>query len=239
MSSVWFLRNPTPKVRKECIAAVVLVFAASCHSSTSSGVPDAAASAGRPKIVHPRVTAAGEVPLDLTQSKLALTIIKDHVTPVTATLRMRDGSISVDGASPSARLSVDLDSFDSSIAIRNERVRNIFFETSAIGWESADLSFDLPKELVERFRNDKKLTHVKLEGGLKVHGHSSKLPVTFDAGYGDGGRIWVKSSAPVEVKVSDLELTDNLHRLNAICMHDSIDDIVKVDVSLVFAPSSH
>lgn len=225
-------------MRKECIAVLWIAALAGCRSSSSSGVADAAASAGRPKIVRPRVAASDETPLDLAQSKLALTIVKDHVTPVAATLAFRDGAVSLEGASPSARLSVDLDSFSSDIAIRNERVRNIFFETSAIGWETAELVFSLTKELVDRLRRDKKLTGVPLEGALKVHGHSSKLPVTVDAGYGDTGRIWVKSSTPVQVKVADLDLTDNLHRLNAICMHDSIDDVVKVDVSIVFSPSA-
>ncbi len=225
-------------MRRACITVVLLAVMAGCQSSSSSAVADGAASAGRPKIVRPRVAAVGELPVDIGQSKLALTMVKDHVTPVSATLAFRDGAVSLDGASPTARLSVDLDSFSSDIAIRNERVRNIFFETSAIGWESAELVFSLTKELVDRLRKDKKVTGVALEGDLKVHGHSSKLPVTIDAGYGDSGRIWVKSSTPVQVKVSDLDLVDNLRRLNAICMHDSIDDVVKVDVSIVFSSSA-
>jgi hypothetical protein len=218
------------------IAVLLVLLAAGCHSKSSHGVPDAASSA-RPKIVHPRVLVTGEMPLDLKASKLRLTTIKDHVTPVAATMTMRDGAVSLDGPSPHARLLVDLDSFDSTIPIRNERVRNIFFETSAIGWDTADLTFDVPKELVDRLRKERKLTQAKLEGTLKVHGSSSKLPVTVDAGW-DGAKLWVKSAGPVDVKVSNLGLTENLHRLNVICMHDSIDDVVKVDVDLVFTPSS-
>lgn len=211
---------------------LLVVLCSSCHSSASEGVVDAAPSA-RPKIVRPRVVGSGDLPLDLAQSKLHLVIVKDHVTPVPATLSMRDGAVSLDGSPPKARLSVDLDTFDSEIAIRNERVRNILFETSAIGWESAELAFDLPAELVTKLRAEKKLSAAKLEGSLKVHGTTSKLPVTIDAIY-DATKLTVKSTSPVEVKVSDLGLTDNLHRLNAICMHDGIDDVVKVDVSLVF-----
>ncbi len=214
-------------------AALVLLALLGCHSSSSTAAADAAPSA-RPKIVRPRVVATGEMPLDLAQSKLHLLMVKDHVTPVDATMTFRDGAL---GAT-SARLSVDLDTFDSQIAIRSERVRNIFFETSAIGWESADLTFELPAALVAELHEKKTVSKAKLEGTLKVHGGTSKLPVAIDAGY-DGAKVWVKSDGPVDVRVSDLGLTDNLRRLNAICMHDSIDDVVKVDVSLVFNPPSH
>lgn len=216
------------------VNARILLFAlalAGCHGSSSSSV-DAAASA-RPKIVRPRVVASSEMPLDLAASKLHLVMLKDRVTPVDATMGFRDGALGKTGA----RLSVDLDTFDSQIAIRNERVRNIFFETSAIGWESADVTFDLPPDLFARLETEKKLAGVALEGTLRVHGGTSKLSVIVDAGW-DGPKIWVKSTGPVSVKVSDLGLVDNLHRLNAICMHDSIDDVVKVDVSLVFTPAS-
>ncbi len=214
------------------VLGLVLSLAPGCRSSSSAGV-DAGAPT-KPKIVRPRVQAPGELPLDIAHSKLSLTMIKDRVSPVNATLTMRDGALSLDGPSPSARLSVDLDTFDSDIAIRNERVRNLFFETSAIGWESADLSFALPADVVAQLRKDKKLAHVPLDGTLKVHGVTSKLPVTVDAG-DEGRKIWVKSVSPVVVKISDLGLSDNLRRLNAICMHDSIDDDVKVDVSLEFS----
>ena len=212
--------------------AVLLLVLVACRSAGSTSAADAAPSA-RPKIVRPRVVASNEMPLDLARSKLHLVMVKDHVTPVDATMTFRDGAL---GAT-SARLSVDLDSFDSQIAIRNERVRNLFFETSAIGWESAELTFDLPADLVAKFRQQKSLAKTTLEGTLRVHGGTSKLPVTIDAGE-DGAKVWVKSAGPVSVRVSDLGLVDNLHRLNAICMHDSIDDVVQVDVSLVFNPAS-
>jgi len=215
--------------------ALALAFTVSCHSS-SHGAPDAAASA-RPKIVRPRVLSSGEMPLDLAASRLSLTIMKDHVTPVPATLAMRDGALALDAAPPRARLSVDLDTFESGIAIRNERVRNIFFETSALGWESAEVAFELPSELVARVRAEKRVSRVELAGTLKVHGATTRLAVVVDAGF-DGAKLWLKSASPVEVKISDLGLTDNLRRLNAICMHDGVDDVVKVDVSLVFTPTS-
>ncbi len=60
------------------------------------------------------------------------------------------------------------------------------------------------------------------------------MKLVVDAGYGDNGRLWVKTTSPAQVKISDFDLTDNLRHLSAICMHDSIDDIVEVTVALEF-----
>ena len=83
-------------------------------------------------------------------------------------------------------------------------------------------------------RDHKPVVRAPVEGDLKLHGKTVRIAMSLDAGYGAGGELWVRSNTPVEVKVSDFGLTDNLKRLSSICMHDSIDDVVKVDVSLVF-----
>jgi hypothetical protein len=59
--------------------------------------------------------------------------------------------------------------------------------------------------------------------------------LTVDARYADDGRLTVKTSMPAQVKISDFALGDNLRRLSAICMHDSIDDVVLVEATLEFA----
>jgi hypothetical protein len=215
-----------------CVLCLSTSACTSCRSSSSrsDAAPEAAA-----KAVRPRVTVPGETPLDVARSKLSLVVVKDRVSPVAATLSLRDGAIALDASPPTARLSIDLDTFDSGIGIRNERVRNIFFETSAIGWESGELVVPLPKESIDQLRKDHQV-HADLAGSLKIHGQTAKVAMTVDAGYAPDGRLWVKSSPPVSLKISDFGLTDNLRRLSAICMHDSIDDMVTVDASLEFSP---
>jgi len=180
--------------------------------------------------------APGETRVDVEKSKLSLSIIKDRDTksPVTATMGVRDGAIALGAGT--ARLSVDLDTFDSSIPLRNERVRGVFFETSGIGWDTAELTIaKLPDDVIAAVRDKKKVTGAKLDADLKIHGKTAKVALVVDA-FSMGGTLMVKSAQPVEVKVSDFGLTDNLKRLSSLCMHDSIDDVVKVDVSLEFPP---
>jgi polyisoprenoid-binding protein YceI len=217
-----------------CAVALACVLTVpACGRSTSSAAPDAS----RPKIVPARPPpAAGELPLDLAHSKVVVTIIKDRdlKAPVTGALALRDGAASLSGGS--ARLSIDLDTFDSGIPLRNERVRNIFFETSGVGWDTAELSIaKLPDAVLASMRDAKRVSGASLDGTLRLHGKTVPLTMIVDAGYTDAGALWVKTSVPAVVRISDVGLTPNLKRLSALCMHDSIDDDVKAEVDLVFA----
>lgn len=221
---------------RSAVLGVAIGVALACGRSGSGDGADAG-SAARPRIVRPRPPPApGEIPADLVASKLSLTIIKDKDTkaPVLATLSLRDGAVSLEGSK--ARVSIDLDSFDSGIPVRNERVRGIFFETSGVGWESAEIDVPkLPDAAVASLRAKQPVSNLKLEVDLKVHGKWTKLPMVVDADYTDKGALRVKSAEPIEVKISDLGLGLNVRRLSALCMHDSIDDVVKIDAVLEFA----
>jgi polyisoprenoid-binding protein YceI len=222
-----------PVSRLFLIAA--LTGASACHKA-DAGAPDAGHDAPAAKAV--RNAAAGEKLVDLEKSKLTLTIIKDRdlTSPVRANVLLRDGALSFVG-SGAARISVDLTTFDSSIPMRNERVKNFFFETSATGWDTAELTIpSLPEAAVTALRDHKSVAKAAVEGDLKLHGKTSRVKMTLDAGWNPSGELWVRSSAPVEVKISDFGLVDNLKRLSSICMHDSIDDLVKIDVALEFPP---
>ncbi len=204
-----------------------------CKKGNSVAVADAGAAASSVKVT--RVAGVGEQLVDLDKSKLVLSIVKDRdaANPVKANVMFRDGALSLGAGT--ARMSIDLTTFDSAIPVRNERVRNFFFEVSATGWDTAELTISkLPDAALAALRARKPVLRAAVEGDLKLHGKTAHVPMSLDAGFDGGGELWVRSNTPVEVKISEFGLTDNLRRLSAICMHDSIDDVVKVDVTLVF-----
>lgn len=223
---------------RRCPIGLVLLVAAitstvACHKGDGSAGGDAGKGAAAAKMV--RTAAAGEQLVDVDKSKLVLAMVKDRdvANPVKANVMLRDGAISLGAGT--ARMTIDLGTFDSQIPVRNERVRNFFFEVTATGWDTAALTIPkLPDAALAALRDHKGVTRVVVEGDLKLHGKTARVSMTLDAGYGSAGELWVRSTTPVEVKVSDFGLTDNLRRLSSICMHDSIDDVVKVDVALEF-----
>ena len=193
--------------------------------------------AGHPPVVktHVRPPAApGELPADLAKSKITLAIIKDRDTksPVVATVMLRDGAVALGPGT--ARLTIDIDTFDSGIPLRNERVRGIVFETSGVGWDTAELTVPkIPDDVLASLR-DKKLVRTKLDANLKIHGKTAKIVLPIEASPASDGAIWVKTTEPLVLKTSDFDLIPNVKRLSQICMHDSIDDAVNVEVSIEF-----
>ena len=225
-------------LRGRSLPLLVAAAAVSCQHAGPPAEHDAgraASAAARP--AHARTSARGEYPLDLATSRLSIGVVKDRDTsaPVVATLLLRDGGVTLGGAPATARLSVDLDSYDSAIPLRNERVRGVFFETSAVGWETAEFAIPLvPPQMIQALREKRVASHVMLDGDLRIHGQTVPMQLVVDAGYSSDSRLWVKTATPAHVKISDFHLTDNLHRLSALCMHDSIDDTVEVTAALEF-----
>ncbi len=214
------------------------LFAAGCGKKSTEVVPPDAAAAP-PKAAKLRVVAPGDAPADLKQSYVQLSIIKDKdvKNPVVGRMLLDDGSVALSSPAPSAHLLVDIDTLDTGVPIRNERVRNIFFETSNVGWDTIDVTIPtLPAAVVSALHGQRHVEQAKLDATLKLHGRKVMTVLTVDASYSDDGRLTVKTSTPAQVKISDFGLGDNLRRLSSICMHDSIDDVVNVEVSLQFLP---
>jgi hypothetical protein len=222
--------------------AIVVVLAAAlatgCSKKSAEGTKPVAG-APHSKGAKVRVVSPGDAPADLAQSRVQVSVIKDkdNKSPVVGRMKLADGAVAFSSASPSARLSIDIDSFDSDVPIRNERVRNIFFETSGVGWDTIEVTVPaIPPAVMKALHDARHVDQVKLDATLQVHGRKVPAALTVDASYSEDGRLTVKTSVPAQVKISDLALGDNLRRLSAICMHDSIDDVVLVDAVVQFAP---
>jgi hypothetical protein len=220
---------------RHAVAFLAALCVGGCNRSPSASSSDAGQTA-KPVRVRPPAR-PGETLADLTKSKVTLTTIKDKdtVSPVVANVSLRDGAVTL-GESPSARLTLDLDTFDSAIPLRNQRVRLVFFETTAVGWDVIEIVVaKIPDAVVAALKDKKSASGAKLDAIVEVHGKKVSVPLTVDASY-VGDRLVVKSTAPIEVRISDSALGDNLRRLSALCMHDSIDDVVKVDATIEFGP---
>jgi hypothetical protein len=218
--------------------AIAAVLSAGC-SKNSAPPPAKEAGAAPSKAAKVRVVAPGDAPADLERSTVQASVIKDKdsANPVVGVMHLSDGAMTLSSPTPSARLSIDIDSLDTGVPIRNERVRKIFFETSGVGWDTIEVSVPaIRPDLLATLRTKRRVEQAKVDATLQIHGRKVMTVLTVDASYADDGRLTVKTSSPIQVKISDFALTDNLHRLSAICMHDSIDDLVAVDATLVFSP---
>ncbi len=119
-------------------------------------------------------------------------------------------------------LSVDLMTWNSQLELRDQRIRDTFFEV--VQTPQATFEPALFKE-------------GSLEGQLTLHGVSKPVSVPVEVLKSEGG-VAVRSTEPWVVKISDYGMQSQLDALITLCEHESIADEVKlmVDVRVGEAP---
>jgi len=119
-------------------------------------------------------------------------------------------------------LSVDLMSWDSQLELRDQRIRDTFFEVTQ--YSKATFEPALFKD-------------GSLEGQLTLHGVSKPVSVPVEVLKSEGG-IALRSTEPWVVKISDYGMQPQLDALITLCGHESVADEVglMVDVRVGEAP---
>lgn len=167
-----------------------------------------------------------------------VTALKDEKVPVKGSLNLTQGSLDLTAsAQPAATLTVDLESYDSGLPLRNERVRKLFFNSDKPDLAQATFTSDgIAVKDVQKLRAELQLAGVAVSGTLSFHGESHKIQTTLDIGYTWGGTLSVKTATPIVFKISTWQLLDNLKAMMAACGHLKIDDGVMLDVTAEFLP---
>jgi hypothetical protein len=92
----------------------------------------------------------------------------------------------------------------------------------------------LPEEALAKLRARKLVSGARAEAELTLHGRTSKVALTLDAGYTERGALWIKTTVPAALDIAALGLGENKKKLMQACQHEKIEDVVKVEVSLEF-----
>lgn len=159
--------------------------------------------------------------LDTNKSQITYISTKNGDIQEHNTLRFLSGSIDAD---KHVELHIDLNSIDTNIDIRDERMRALFFETEQYptATVSADIADNLP--LMTPYQINFTLT-------LKGQQQSFQSPVMIHSG---GGEMMVTSAEPVIISAVDFGLQSALEKLRDIAGLNSISDTVQVDYKLHF-----
>jgi len=138
------------------------------------------------------------------------------------------GSVAEDGT---AELLIALDSVETGIEIRNERMREHFFQTGE--YPQARLTAQIDLAALTGLEPGQRTT-LPLQGTLELHGVS--LPVETEVTVTDlnGERVLVETAQPVLLHVNDFGLADGLATLQDLAGLPSITPVVPVTASLVF-----
>jgi polyisoprenoid-binding protein YceI len=138
------------------------------------------------------------------------------------------GSIDDNGQ---VRITISLDSAETRIPVRNERLKSLFFETSKFPLATAEIAVDIVK--INTLTEGEIMNQV-LSVNVDLHGVRVEIPVRVQVIGLRGHKLSVTVTEPVLLDVKDFDLLDGLIALKTIAKLPSISSSVPVTAQLLF-----
>ncbi|MDJ0978230.1 MAG: YceI family protein [Erythrobacter sp.] len=194
------------------IAAATLLLAAACAQAPSEPAP----------------LVEGSWAVDADASSLSYVSVKSGEIAESNTFSGLSGSVSPDGA---ATLEIDLSTIETKVDIRNERMRDIFFEIADHPTASVTASID--PAAFEKLGVGQSVTQ-PLKATLNVKGVEAPIETQVSVTRTGEDGVLVTSTEPVIVYADALELTEGLATLQELAGLPSITPAVPVTFSIAF-----
>jgi len=130
-----------------------------------------------------------------------------------------------------ATLTIDLNTVNTGVALRDQRMRDLLFETAT--YPTATVTVAIPANLISSLAVGQ-LAATDISPSLNLHGVTGAITTKVSVQKLSASRILVQSLAPVLVKAGDYSLTNGVEALRAAVGIASISVAVPVDFALVF-----
>lgn len=140
------------------------------------------------------------------------------------------GLVGYIGESGNVQLNIDLASVETLIPIRNERMRELLFETGS--FPSATASASVDKQVLSEVAQGGTVT-TEIPVQLDLHGVQAELQVPVTV-FSDGANLRVVSSRPVVVNAADFKLAAGVEALREVAGLNTISTAVPVTLNLQF-----
>jgi hypothetical protein len=166
--------------------------------------------------------------LDPTRSHVTYVTIKAKDVGEVNLFQEMSGTIGDDGQ---VAISLALDSVETLVPIRNERMREILFQTT--NYKDAVLTAKVDPSIIANMAPGQ-IEEIAAEGMLSLHGQQQPMVVQVQAAKLDDGTVMVASVKPLIVDAEKFGLSDGVEKLREIAGLDSISHAVPVSFVLVF-----
>ena len=166
--------------------------------------------------------------LDNDASRINFVSTKANTAAEVHTFGTLNGTVDDDG---NATLSIDLNTVDTAIEIRDERMRSMLFETEQ--FPTATLAATIDMAVVSRLAAGD-TADLTTEGQLMVHGTTSSITFDITVSRLTDDRILVASRKPVIVNASQVGLLAGVEKLREVAGLPSISPAVPVSFVLAF-----
>lgn len=172
--------------------------------------------------------AAAQWALSPDESRIGFISVKAGDFPESHYFREVQGTVSQSGE---AEITVPLDSVETNIDIRNERMREFLFETDKFPTATitATIDFDALNTLDIGARKS-----VDFTGELTLHGVSAPIETVLTVTRITEARVLVETTDPVILYADQFELSAGIKKLMELASLPSITPAVPVAISLVF-----
>jgi hypothetical protein len=170
--------------------------------------------------------------LDPSRSHLAFVSIKAKDIGEVHSFQEMAGTIGEDGQ---VTVSLMLDSVETLIPIRNERMREFLFETT--NYKDATLSAKVDPAIIAGMKPGD-IADVSAEGILSLHGEQQPMILSMQAAKLDNGTVMVASTKPLIVDAANFGMSDGVEKLREIAGLASISNAVPVSFVMTFVESA-
>lgn len=137
------------------------------------------------------------------------------------------------GDNGSAQVTIDLDSVETLVPIRNQRIRELLFET--VRFPSAMLTAQVPDTLSQLATGESANGEIELT--LELHGSSKTYDAVVAVTHTTDGSLQVTLLRPLLVQAADFELAAGIKVLQEVAGLSSITTAIPVSAHLVFTPA--
>jgi polyisoprenoid-binding protein YceI len=156
-----------------------------------------------------------------------LTSKNTHITEIHR-FKKFEGAINNQGL---AKLSIDLASVDTRIAIRDERMQEHLFETSL--FSQATFEANIPTNLLAQVSSGHQ-TKFKLKGKISLHGEQAEAYCQVMISHNTDKTITVSSITPMVIKAESFNLIAGINKLQQLAGLKSITHTVPLTFNLSF-----
>lgn len=166
--------------------------------------------------------------LDANQSSLYFVSTKQTHTLETHYFATLSGGITESGE---AKLSINLNSVDTGITIRNERLRNLLFETAT--YSEATVSLPVNVDGLDNISSGETQTQL-ISASLDLHGITTVVDTEVMITKLSDNQLIVQNISPILINAQSHDLTAGIDALRSIANLDSISYTVPVNFTLFF-----
>lgn len=172
--------------------------------------------------------ASAEWRLSPDESRISFVSVKAGNFPESHHFTEMDGTVGADGA---ATIAIALDSVETLIDIRNERMRDFLFETDE--YPTAEIVASIDLDALENLGVGAR-KEIPFTGELALHGATAPIDAVLIVTRIAENRVLVETTDPVILFTDDYNLADGVQKLMELASLPAITPASPVTASLVF-----